>query len=266
MDPVLRRLLRTRGTNTSLRRATIRITVFFAVAIASFGAAAIQSIHHGFDEVLVTHVSNGAVDYPGIASDSRFMPFVDYLGNTGIDSFESRDEKLAYLINAYNAFAIKGILDGSSPSSFFGRIGYFKTDNYRFGGEDIDLYDLERDVIIPEGESRIHFAINCASKSCPLLRSEAYRGDILDEQLDEAARRFINDPSRNHFDSAEKVAYLSQIFEWFGDEFADHSGSVQKYVAQYVDDPQIAAALRADQYRVEFLEYDWSLNGTPPAS
>lgn len=259
-------LLRARRHATGLSRAGIAIAVFIAIATTSIGAAAAEPAEEQFDRVLATHVTDGMVDYPGISADPRFTTFVDYLGRTGLDAFDSREEKLAYLINAYNAFAIQGILDGSSPSSFFGRIGYFMTDTYRLGDEQIDLYDLERKVIIPEGESRIHFAINCASKSCPVLRSEIYRGQKLDSQLDDAARNFINDPSRNRFDRTEKVAYLSKIFDWFGDEFAEHSGSVQKYVAQYVDDPQLARALRAGEYRVEFLEYDWSLNGTRPAT
>lgn len=258
MDPFLR----------ATRRATraLGAALMAAGMLAVSAAAAASPALDGFDGLLADHVSDGEVDYRGIASDERFEPFIAYLEETRADSFETDDESLAYLINAYNAFAIKGILDGSSPSSFFGRIGYFKTDTYRLGGESIDLYDLERDVIIPRGESRIHFAINCASKSCPVLQAEAWRAEDLDAKLDAAARQFINDPSRNRFDKDEKVAYLSQIFEWFGDEFAAKAGSVQKYVARYVDDPEIAAALREDGYRVEILEYDWSLNGIAPAS
>ena len=242
------------------------VALCMSVAVVSVGALADQVPEEGFDAVLAAHVSNGHVDYPAISTDPRFETFVNHLEQTGLDAFDTPEDRLAYSINAYNAFAIKGILDGSSPSTFFGRIVYFKTDTYRLGGEDIDLYDLERDVIIPQNDSRIHFAINCASKSCPLLRSEIYRGDALDRQLDEAARQFINDPDRNRFDTTKKVAYLSKIFDWFGDEFSERSGSVQNYVARYVDDPALAEALRAGEYRVEFLDYDWSLNGTPPAT
>jgi hypothetical protein len=252
------------GAGRRLRRFLVGTLVAATLTAPAVGAQ--QSALEGFEGLLQDAVTNGEVDYPAIATDNRFAAFIDYLGETAPESFGTPDEALAYLINAYNAFAIKGILDGSSPSSFFGRIGYFKTDTYTLGGESIDLYDLERDIIIPRGESRIHFAINCASQSCPVLQPGAWRAENLDDQLDKAARQFINDPSRNRFDKDEKVAYLSQIFEWFGDEFASHSGSVQKYVARFVDDPEVAAALREDGYRVEILEYDWSLNGIAPAS
>jgi hypothetical protein len=247
------------------RIGALRLGLLFVAAIACLGAAADRSSpRDGFDQVLSAHVTKGQVNYPGIAADARFKPFLDYLAETSPETLKARDERIAYLINAYNAFAIKGILDGSSPSTFFGRIGYFKTDEYRLGGQKIDLYNLERKVIIPQGESRIHFAINCASRSCPVLRSGIYRAEGLDNQLDAAARQFINDSSRNHFARSEKVAYLSKIFDWFGDEFAIRSGSVQKYVAQYVEDPELARALRAEEFQVEFLDYDWSLNGIPP--
>jgi hypothetical protein len=83
----------------------------------------------------------------------------------------------------------------------------------------------------------------------------------LDEQLDERARLFINDRTQNRFDREQRVAYLSKIFEWFEQDFAGHSGSLLQYVAQYVADPELARDLVAQPYRVEFLGYDWNLNG-----
>ena len=100
-----------------------RLAITFIAATASLTAIADQAVEEGFDQVLAAHVSNGDVDYPRFADDPRYSAFIDYLGQTNPESFEARDEKIAYLINAYNAFAIKGILDGSSPSTFFGRIG-----------------------------------------------------------------------------------------------------------------------------------------------
>lgn len=91
-------------------------------------------------------------------------------------TFNSHSEALVYWINAYNTLAIKGILDGRSPRTLLGKYSYFKKAKYRVGGKRINLYDLERKVIIPMGEPRIHFAINCASQSCPKLLSRAYTG------------------------------------------------------------------------------------------
>lgn len=226
--------------------------------------AAPQSPHHTFDAVLRAYVAHGEVNYPGIAQDARFAEYLQELARIDPEALATREEKLAYWINAYNAFAIKGILDGSSPSTLFGRVAYFKLREYRAGGRDISLYDLERKVLIPMGEPRIHFAIVCASKSCPWLRSEAYTPDRIEQQLDDSARQFINDPSRNFFDSARKVAYLSQIFDWFAEDFQRSSGSVLGYLTPYLNDQRLAQESKNGGYAIKHLDYDWNLNGTPP--
>ncbi len=223
------------------------------------------TIHQPFDEVLQNHVSDGKVDYPAIADDARFADYIKQL-QAEPPGITTREGRLVYWINAYNALAIKGILDGKSPSSLFGRYRYFKSDTYRVGGKEINLYDLERDILIPMGEPRIHFAIVCASASCPKLLSEAYTPEKLEQQLELNTRIFINDTSRNRFDRENKVAHLSKIFDWFEEDFEKHSGSVQRYVARHIEDPELAKELQNDAYKVKHLKYDWSLNGVPPKS
>lgn len=128
----------------------------------------------------------------------------------------------------------------------------------------MNLYDLEQRLLIPNfQEPRIHFAIVCASQSCPKLKSEAYTAEDLDRQLTASARQFINDPTRNRFDRQRHIAYLSQIFDWFSEDFINHSGSLLAYVAQFVSDPDLANDLRHTPYTIEFLDYDWALNGVP---
>ena len=227
-------------------------------------AASQQQLTTSLDKVFSAHVVDGRVDYPAIAKDADFDEYIRRLKDVDLEGLRDREEQLVFWINAYNALAVKGILDGNSPSSFFGRVTFFKTTDYDVGGDEINLYDLERDVLIPLGEPRVHFAIVCASHSCPKLRSEAYTVERLEIQLEEEARHFINDSSRNRFDREEKVAYVSKIFDWFDDDFEEHSGSIQKYLARYVDDPRLAKQLAAEEFEVEFLDYDWSLNGTPP--
>ena len=232
---------------------------------AASGFAA-DSLHGDFDRILSANVSNGRVNYPGIAADPLFEGYLEKLNGTSADALSEDKEKLAYWINAYNAFAIQGILQGYSPSSLFGRFGFFMSNKFNLGGAEIDLYDLEHKILIPQKEPRIHFAIICASVSCPALRSEAYVAADLDQQLEDGARRFINDPSRNRFDRKNKIAYLSRIFDWFEDDFSRHSGSVLAYVAGYVNDAELAGELNNRDYTIEHLEYDWNLNGIPPES
>jgi hypothetical protein len=221
--------------------------------------------YQAFDGILHAHVKDGVVDYPGVAADQRFRDHLHQLGRVDPNRLPTRQDRLAFWINAYNAFAIQGILDGYSPLTLAGRYRYFIGRGYRVGGETITLYDLERKLLIPDfREPRIHFAIVCASRSCPRLPSRTYRPDRLEEQLEQSARAFINDPTRNRFDRAQKVAYLSMIFKWFEEEFAEQSGSLLSYVKRYVVEPDLAKELETVPYTVQFLPYDWGLNGPPP--
>jgi len=216
-----------------------------------------------FDGVLRDHVNQGVVDYPAISQDQRFQGYLNYLAVTDPETFDSRDEKLAFWINAYNALSIKGILDGLSPESFFGRISFFKTTDHPLAGRGIDLYELERNIIIPFGEPRIHFAIVCASASCPVLKSEVYRAETLDAQLEDATIHFMNSTEKNQFDSKLRIAKISMIFDWFDKDFEKHAGSVANYIKNYIKDAEAMRVLSAKDLYIRHLDYDWSLNGIP---
>jgi Protein of unknown function, DUF547 len=221
--------------------------------------------HRVFGEVLSAHVKNGWVDYSGIQIDGRLPTYLAQLDRVDPNAFATRHERLAFWINVYNAFAIKGILDQDSPRTLVGRYRYFIARDYHVGGESVNLYDLERKVIIEQfREPRIHFAIVCASLSCPWLQPWAYEADRLEEQLEVVTRAFINDATKNRFDRRTKVAYLSLIFKWYAEDFEASSGGILKYVGKYVSDPEVARDLESSSYKVEFLDYDWSLNGTAP--
>jgi hypothetical protein len=221
--------------------------------------------HRAFDELLHTHVRDGVVDYPGIQADNQLPAYLAQLDRVDPSALATHHERLAFWINAYNAFAIKGILDRYSPMSYLERYRYFIGRDYRIGGASINLYDLERQVLIKQfQEPLIHFAIVCASTSCPKLQPWIYDPNQLNIQLDRVARDFINDPTRNRFDRANKVASLSMIFKWFHDDFSRAAGSVLTYITRYVSDPELAQDLMQSDYRIEYLDYDWSLNGTPP--
>lgn len=221
--------------------------------------------HQAFDDALRIHVTDGVVNYPAIAGDSKFQTYLMQLDRVDPNNLLTQRDRLAFWINAYNAFAIKGILDGYSPMTLFGRYHYFIASAYQVGGKAITLYDLERKLLIPDfRELRIHFAIVCASRSCPKLQSWVYSADKLDQQLEESAKGFINDPTKNQFDRQQKIARLSMIFQWFREDFEAHSGSLINYVKRYVADSELARELEEIPYRVEFLEYDWQLNGPPP--
>ena len=158
--------------------------------------------------------------------------------------------------------AARGILDGSSPGSLLGRHVYFKRDKYLVAGERITLHALEHELIRPLKEPRIHFAIVCASQSCPILQREAYTLKQLDQQLEAAARNFINDRQRNQFNPTSRRAELSSIFKWFEEDFTEAAGSLQGYLAPMIDDENVARLLEQEAFKISYLKYDWSLNGT----
>ncbi len=239
----------------------IMLITFALLLFANFGWANTE-FNKPFNDALKGNVRNGEVNYKAIKDNPSFQIYIESLKNE--PTFENKIQEVAYWINAYNALVIKGILEGGSPSNFFSRQRFFKNDKYELAGKHISLNDLEHKVIIPLDEPRIHFAINCASSSCPKLRPSVFNADMLDKQLTDAAYAFINDTMRNYFDPATKIAYISKIFDWFERDFVKHSGSVEEYIAQYINDKTIAEDLRAGNYKIKYLKYDWTLNGTKP--
>lgn len=221
-----------------------------------------QIDHDTFNTLLSNHVSDGHVDYSGFRNHPPFDLYIEQIARVDDSTLRTPEVRLSFLINAYNALAIRGILNGRSPSSFFGKVGYFITSDYLVSGKSINLYDLEHKRLRPLNEPRIHFALVCASFSCPALQSFAYNPDMLDSQLDNSAKQFINDDTKNRFDKTQKVAYLSKIFKWFKKDFELDGSTVQQYIAQYVKDPEVADALRNNEYKIRYQKYNWNLNGS----
>jgi hypothetical protein len=226
--------------------------------------------HSSWTAILDQYVSSGSVDYAGLAD--RGQPALDaYLmalsAASPDESLWTREERLAFWINAYNASTIRLILD-HYPLSSIRSIGFlpmaaFRTKFIPLGADQrrISLNAVENDILREQfNDSRIHFAIVCASKSCPTLRSEAYRSSVIDQQLDDAARAFLDDPSKNRWELASRTLHLSSIFKWFRDDFQRDASTLPAYAGRYMGQLD-QAALDGGKVRVEFLDYDWSLNG-----
>ncbi len=233
------------------------------ILLCLLGASATTALPNidDLDAVLLRNVRNGFVDYDGIRADPAFDRFVMGLASAASTDLATPETRLAFLINAYNALAVRGIVDGYSPSSRFGRYIYFKRRKYELLGSTTTLEGLEHGQILPLADPRVHFAIVCASISCPRLANHAYTPGELDAQLEAAARSFANDGARNRYDVKRKIAFLSSIFNWYDADFARDAGSVQKYLSRYVSDPAAAELLASDGFEIRFLDYDWELNG-----
>ena len=190
------------------------------------------------------------------------------------DTF-SREQQLAFLINAYNAFTVELILTKYPDVSSIKELGSFfsspwKKKFFNLLGESQSLDGIEHDLIRGSGrynEPLIHFAVNCASIGCPALLDEAFVADKLDQQLLESAEGFLQDRSRNRFDVKIGTLEVSSIYDWYEVDFTqgwrgyDSLDDFFRTHADWIaDDTKSVQALREGELQVEFLDYDWNLN------
>jgi hypothetical protein len=235
--------------------------------------------HRAFDALLHRYVSaDGRVDYASwksSADDLRSLDeFVNLIANASPAShpslFPTDADRLAYWINGYNALVLRAVLehwpirsvnDVQSGVSFVQGQGFFHNRKYLLGGESMSLLELENRHLRGD-DPRTHFAINCASGSCPPLRPSAYDAAGLDALLDARAREFINREANVYVSREKKTLYLSRIFEWYREDFlkAQKSTRILDYLRRYADPPLADKLKQAESYRVEYLEYDWGLN------
>ncbi len=220
--------------------------------------------HALFTLILQKHVVKGEVDYPAIKKDNRFDDYLAQLAHTRPESLEDDKERLAFWINAYNAFTIKLINDHSPVKSIReikqGDIGPWDIVWIEIGGRKYSLNQIEHEIIRKEfDEPRIHMALVCAAKSCPPLRSEAYTGTMLHRQLEENAAVFLADTTKNRYDAASGTLYLSALFDWYGTDFHQQYGSAEKFALKVMRLSDVKPKA------VRYLPYDWSLNEHSPA-
>ena len=216
--------------------------------------------HELWTELLNKHVSlNGNVNYKGFINNSEeHDTYLTLLSAHPPGKNWSQEEKLAYWINAYNAFTIKLIVDHYPIQSIKNIGGSITMLNsawdikfFKIGNVDFDLNTIEHEIIRKQfDEPRIHFAINCASISCPQLRNEAYEADQLNEQLNDQASSFLNDINKNQISAEDSK--LSKLFDWFKGDFTEN-GSLTDYIKAY--QPDINAT-----NSIEYLDYNWQLN------
>jgi hypothetical protein len=269
-----------------------------ALSLAGLGFTAAPVAAQGFDHavldtVLSRFVRDGRVDYAALAIGREALDgYLEEVAAVEATEFAAwpADERIAYLINAYNAYTLKTVVDhypikGSSflkkltspkrfafPANSIRHIdGVFDGITHTVMGREMTLDAIEHGLLRAEyDEPRIHFALVCAAVSCPPLREEAFKGDQLDEQLDEQGRLFLNDPRLNRFEIERGQVYLSKIFDWFGGDFRDYAdesiyesdariSGVLMFVKRYLRERTVKFLETAD-YRVNFLSYDWTLN------
>ncbi|MFT5263952.1 MAG: hypothetical protein ACI8YQ_002696, partial [Polaribacter sp.] len=209
--------------------------------------------HSPFDALLRKYVSNsGKVNYKGIKADqSKLDAYLKTLAEKTIQSDWTKAEKMAYWINAYNAFTIKLIVDNYPVKSITDLEGGKPWDRkwIKLGTKTYSLNNIENDILRPKyKEAAIHFAVNCAAKSCPPLLNRAWTKSNLKSNFKKQATAFINNPNYNKI-SGGKIE-VSKIFDWYKVDFGNLIDYLNKYAATKID----AGA------EIGYMEYDWRLN------
>lgn len=227
----------------------------------------------------------GLVDYAALTSDREnldaFCQSLADIPQRDFDAWSERD-RIAFWINAYNAFTLKLIIDNYPIKPSTGKTKYpansirqipgaWEHKKFKALGREVTLDEIEHKILRVEfQEPRIHMALVCAAMSCPKLRREPYQGEKLDTQLDDQARVFLSDLTKFHIDREANEVWASRIFEWFVDDFLpgatkENPGHVAQqkslaaFTSKYVS-PEDAKYLAEGKYVVKYFDYDWTLN------
>ncbi|WP_378178899.1 DUF547 domain-containing protein [Aquimarina sp. SS2-1] len=234
---------------------TPKIIVFILICFISFQTKAQQNLDHAiWDQILLINVSeDGKVDYKGFMRDSaQLYQYFAYLSDNPPNENWSKEEKLAYWINAYNAYTIKLIIDNYPLKSIKEIKDPWDRQFFKINGVLHSLNELEHKILRKLDEPRIHFAINCASFSCPIVWNRAFTANNVNDALETLTRNFINDPKRNTI--TEEVVEVSKIFSWFKKDFKVNGEDAKDFINKY-------ATIKIDKQKKKgYKTYDWSLN------
>ncbi|MCB1139239.1 MAG: DUF547 domain-containing protein [Leptospiraceae bacterium] len=236
-------------------------------------------LYASYSDLLGKYVDRGNVDYAKMCKDPTLERVMAGFRSVDPSTINTREQGLAFWINAYNAFTLDLICLGypvDSINDLHGAGGIYtstalgrtvwKIHKFPIGHKQYTLDEIEHEILRPKyNDYRIHAGIVCASVSCPLLRSEAFLPQRIDEQLDEQMQEFLASDIRNRLDPATRTIYLSKIFQWFADDFAGGGKPLLEVLWKYLpldwkDELGSLENVRK-KWKVEYLSYDWSLNG-----
>ena len=220
--------------------------------------------------------ASGRVDYEKLKNNRQKLDkFNAAIGSVTRNTYESwtEEEKIAFLINAYNSLTLQAIVDNYPTESIRDIPGVWKRKKFKVIDQQVSLNDIEHEILRKEfDEPRIHMALVCASIGCPKLRTEPYTGEKLNAQLDDQTKVFLAIPDNFRIERPANRVYVSSIFKWFGKDFQQSYGQKENFdnlngketaflnfISQYLS-PAEGNYLTQGGYKVSYLDYDWSLN------
>ena len=211
-----------------------------------------------YNRLLGKYVTSGGVKYAewkGNAADVQALQtVVDAIAKENVSALEKK-QQLAFYINAYNAWILHEALAKYPTKSVKDALFTFFTGRrLTVAGQQTSFNALEKDTIRSKfGEPRVHFALNCASRSCPPLNREAFAGDKLDSQFEKLAKGYVNSDRGVKYSAETKTADLSKIFDWYKDDFKAEGGALA-----FINKRR-SSQIPADA-KITYQEYDWGLN------
>lgn len=233
--------------------------------------------YQDYAEVLQNYVdASGRVDYEKLQNNRQKLDkFNATIGSVPLNTYESwtDEEKIAFLINAYNSLTLEAVVDNYPTESIRDIPGVWDRKKFRVIGQEMTLNEIEHEILRKQfNEPRIHMALVCASISCPKLRTEPFTGEKLNAQLDEQTKTFLAIPDNFRIDRDSERVYVSSIFKWFGKDFEKSYGKEKNFdnlndketafinfISQYLS-PTKQEYLSRGGYKVSYLDYDWSVN------
>lgn len=270
------------------------ITLFACLLMLSSAATRAECAgevdHSPYDAFLKGHTRGGLVDYRAIKKDmSGLEAYLATLTDSSAVHYKtwSREAKMAFWINAYNAVTIYAIvinypIEGGGfiskkrfPRNSIRQIeDVWDTEYIKLAGKPVTLDEIEHEILRKQfGDPRIHFALVCASRGCPLLSDDAYSAGALDDQLEQDAIRFVNDGDRVRVNVTRGRLYASEIFDWYAEDFKPEDGEIPEWLGAYKKktrgfvsfiaprvDVQTRSAIETRSLKVSYIDYDWSLN------
>ena len=231
----------------------MRSILCFVFVLTAHWTWAQKSLHDLWTSQLQNYVSDsGEVDYARWKKNTALLEsYIQGLEENPPQAYWSKNDSLAYFINAYNAVTVQLILDNYPLKSIRRLITPWRFKRFTLNNKKVSLGHIEHQILRKMKEPRIHFAINCASASCPRLRNRAFLPQGMNKQLEAATREFINDPTKNII--TKKKMSLSKIFFWFGSDFGSRQER-RAFINRYTD------IVVTRDTRIDFLPYDWALN------
>ncbi len=241
----------------SLRRALVKcLTAFFLTMLVVPSFAQLDPFLDHYDSFMGRYVNEyGTVDYANISkSDPDLIALNEFIANTDYSDFQGTDKK-AYWINVYNLIVVREVVQNYPINSVQEVSGFFSTQQHQLGSNKHTLDDIENKLLRKEfPDARLHFVLNCGAASCPRLLNEAYRPKKLENQMDQQTKTSMTDLLVVNMEPEASGASISKIFFWFAEDFKREGGE-RAFINKHRTEPI------PENYSINYLEYDWSLNG-----